>query len=433
MTAPILPSVSPASPASSMPQAGQAASDSGDAPRFSDVLSQQGAARQAHRESTEQGSAKPSSHGAGKAKATQDDDASVRESADAGTDAALAASLPGIALQIAAQASAVIERAQHGVRTTPSTASASGARLQAIDTTIDTADTPADKTAQPLPTAEAAARAATIAVADTVGDKASLLQGLPTDRAAQPAAAATAGAAAMRKPVAISGPIQGNAAASSNASLTQGAATASETDALALASSASATTALGSVAQSVDATASAQGIAASIHVAAAVPLQAQSAPAAVGTGAIPVPLQHPQWSQSLGQEVMQLAHAGKHTPQVAELRLDPPELGPLRIAIQISDNVAHAVFVSAHANVRSAIENALPQLQEQLAQAGISLGQTSVNDQGSPSQAFQSGSDGRNGSQGGNGLALQDGGSAELADVSPSRRPASDALVDTFA
>lgn len=428
MTAPILPSVSPAAPASSMPQAGQAASDSGDAPRFSDVLSQQGAARQAHRESTEQGSAKPSGHGAGKAKATQDDDASARESADAGTDAALAAGLPGIALQIAAQASAVIERAQHGVRTAPSGASASGARLQAIDA----ADATADKTAQSLPTADAATRTAAIAAADPVSDKASAGQALLADRA-QPAAAATAGAAIMRKPVALSGAIQGNAAAGSNASRTQGA-TAAEPDALALASAASAATAFGSTAQPVDAAAAAQGIAGSIHAtAAAAPLPLQSAPVPTGAGAIPVPLHHPQWSQSLGQEVMQLAHAGKHAPQVAELRLDPPELGPLRIAIQISDNVAHAVFVSAHANVRNAIENALPQLQEQLAQAGISLGQTSVNDQGSPSQAFQSGSDGRNGNQGGNGLILQDGGSAELADASASRRPASDALIDTFA
>jgi len=32
------------------------------------------------------------------------------------------------------------------------------------------------------------------------------------------------------------------------------------------------------------------------------------------------------------------------------------------------------------------VENALPQLQEQLAQAGISLGQTSVSDQPSPQQ-----------------------------------------------
>lgn len=428
MTAPILPSVSPAAPASSMPQAGQAASDSGDAPRFSDVLSQQGAARQAQRESTEQGSAKPSGHGTSKAKATQDDDASVHESADASTDAALAAGLPGIALQIAAQASAVIERAQHGVRTAPSAASATGARLQAIDAA-------ADKSAQPAPTADAATRTAAIAAADQVSDKASPLQALPADRAQPAAAAATAGAAAMRKPVALSGAIQGNTATSGNASRTQGTATtASEPDALALASSASAATAFGSVAQPADAAASTQGITGSIHAtAAAAPLPLQSAPALTGAGAIPVPLHHPQWSQSLGQEVMQLAHAGKHAPQVAELRLDPPELGPLRIAIQISDNVAHAVFVSAHANVRNAIENALPQLQEQLAQAGISLGQTSVNDQGSPSQAFQSGSDGRNGNQGGNGLALQDGGNAELADAGPSRRPASDALVDTFA
>jgi len=109
---------------------------------------------------------------------------------------------------------------------------------------------------------------------------------------------------------------------------------------------------------------------------------------ATGTGVIALPLHHPQWPQALGQHVLHLSHANAQGPQVAQLRLDPPELGPLRIAIELHQNVAHAAFVSAHAPVRLAVENALPQLQEQLAQAGISLGQTSVSDQGSPQQEF---------------------------------------------
>jgi len=108
--------------------------------------------------------------------------------------------------------------------------------------------------------------------------------------------------------------------------------------------------------------------------------------AADSMNAIPVPLNHPQWSQALSQQMLRFAHANAQGLQVAELRLDPPELGPLRIAIELRDHVAHAAFVSAHAPVRLAIENALPQLHEQLAQAGISLGQTSVSDQGSPGQ-----------------------------------------------
>jgi len=103
-------------------------------------------------------------------------------------------------------------------------------------------------------------------------------------------------------------------------------------------------------------------------------------------GAIAVPMHHPQWSQMLGQHVLHLSQAGVQGPQTAELRLDPPELGPLRITIELRDHVAHATFVSAHAPVRLAVETALPQLQGHLAQAGIALGQTSVSGEGASGQ-----------------------------------------------
>jgi len=99
------------------------------------------------------------------------------------------------------------------------------------------------------------------------------------------------------------------------------------------------------------------------------------------TGTIAVPVHHTQWSQALGQQVLHLSQASVHAPQVAQLRLDPPELGPLHISLELHNHVAHATFVSAHAPVRLAVENALPALQEQLAQAGIALGQSDVRDQ----------------------------------------------------
>ena len=118
--------------------------------------------------------------------------------------------------------------------------------------------------------------------------------------------------------------------------------------------------------------------------------------------------------------------------QTAELRLDPPDLGPLRVSLNLADGVASASFVSAHASVRQAIETALPQLQQALAQAGISLGQTSVGEQAAQQQFAQN--------QGGGtqrqGSGLTGGAGDVVADAS---RPASasprnaNALVDTFA
>jgi flagellar hook-length control protein FliK len=100
------------------------------------------------------------------------------------------------------------------------------------------------------------------------------------------------------------------------------------------------------------------------------------------------PLQHPQWADDFSQQFVTLTSLQTQS-QTAELRLNPPDLGPLHISINLSDNTAHAVFVSPHAAVRSAVENALPQLQQALAQSGIALGQANVSDQRQPAEKFQ--------------------------------------------
>ena len=138
----------------------------------------------------------------------------------------------------------------------------------------------------------------------------------------------------------------------------------------------------------------------------------------------------PAWGADLGHQLVVLSHESGTGHHTAELRLDPPDLGPLRVTLSVNDGVASASFVSAHAAVRHAVEAALPQLQQALAQAGLSLGQASVGDHGA-----QSGSDmqqqARGQAQGGHGESPAD---AEVA-VHVAGRPArpTDGLVDTFA
>lgn len=67
--------------------------------------------------------------------------------------------------------------------------------------------------------------------------------------------------------------------------------------------------------------------------------------------------------------------------QIAELHLNPPDLGPLNVVIKVTDNQATASFTSAHSEVRDAVSNALPALREVLANNGITLGNTTVSDQ----------------------------------------------------
>lgn len=82
-----------------------------------------------------------------------------------------------------------------------------------------------------------------------------------------------------------------------------------------------------------------------------------------------------EWGSALGQQLIRLGPGGQH---VAELNLNPAQLGPLKVTLTVSDNQAQIQFVSAHAAVRQAVEAALPQLRSTFADNGISLGQTSV-------------------------------------------------------
>lgn len=81
------------------------------------------------------------------------------------------------------------------------------------------------------------------------------------------------------------------------------------------------------------------------------------------------------WGNEFAQKVMWIAGDKQ---QSAELHLNPPELGPLSIRLAIDDDQASAVFLSAHSEVREAIQAALPRLREVLAESGIALGNASV-------------------------------------------------------
>lgn len=86
-----------------------------------------------------------------------------------------------------------------------------------------------------------------------------------------------------------------------------------------------------------------------------------------------------EWGKALGQQLIQMDQRGH---QVAELQLNPPGLGPLKVTLSMSDHQIQAMFVSAHLSVRAAVETALPQLRAALADNGISLGNTSVSSDG---------------------------------------------------
>jgi flagellar hook-length control protein FliK len=174
----------------------------------------------------------------------------------------------------------------------------------------------------------------------------------------------------------------------------------------------------------------------------AAPLGATLLPAASGPAAqapvqlaVPTPLGSPQWPQDFSRQVLSLTQSGAAAGHTVTMHVNPPELGPIHITLHLGDALAQASFVSPHANVRQALENALPHLEQQLAQAGLSLGQANVSDQQPGQQQFGQAPQG-SASQDGSTFSLDGGATvANSAAASASTpRPASrpDALVDTF-
>lgn len=81
------------------------------------------------------------------------------------------------------------------------------------------------------------------------------------------------------------------------------------------------------------------------------------------------------WSQQFGDKVVWMA---KNDQQSAQLTINPPQLGPIQITLNLSGDQASIAFASPHAEVRQAIESAMPQLKDMLSSAGINLGQSNV-------------------------------------------------------
>lgn len=145
--------------------------------------------------------------------------------------------------------------------------------------------------------------------------------------------------------------------------------------------------------------------------------------------AVAVPVGAPQWGAALGQQLVTLGRGEDGAVRHAELRLDPPHLGPLRVSIQLHGELASAAFVSAHPAVRAALEAALPQLQQTLAEAGIQLGQTSVGEHPRPDTPDRYGA---NGTRDGD-AAAEPADAAHLTHADTIVPRATRGLVDTYA
>lgn len=144
---------------------------------------------------------------------------------------------------------------------------------------------------------------------------------------------------------------------------------------------------------------------------------------------IETPLKSQAWAGEFGQKIVWMTAQDK---QSAQITLNPPQLGPIEISLNVKNDQATALFMSANADVRAAIESAMPRLREMLEGAGIQLGQTNVS-----AESFRQSADGsdqdRNRSGNGNGQSGELAGQGGVEGVAGTAVKRGNGLVDTFA
>jgi flagellar hook-length control protein FliK len=170
-------------------------------------------------------------------------------------------------------------------------------------------------------------------------------------------------------------------------------------------------------------------------------LQAQAAkldalgnPAAVPGDRIPARVGTQAWDNQVSQRIVYMV--GKE--QAATLTLNPPDLGPVQIVLNVTNDQATVAFSSDQLEVRQALENAMPRLREMMSESGIALGNATV-DAGVPNGRGQQDSERRaQAGQGGTGGVNGDGQDAApaLNEVAPRTRTVAigdRGMVDLFA
>jgi flagellar hook-length control protein FliK len=132
------------------------------------------------------------------------------------------------------------------------------------------------------------------------------------------------------------------------------------------------------------------------------------------------------WSEAIGQKVVWMVGAAE---QSATLTLNPKDLGPLQVIINVNNEKADATFISENPEVRKALEEGMTNLRQSMGQAGVELGQANVNTN-KEHQDFQQANKALAERQSGGNDSTQD---AENLPSMPVNTRVSNGLVDTFA
>ncbi|ELQ2462768.1 flagellar hook-length control protein FliK [Vibrio vulnificus] len=110
----------------------------------------------------------------------------------------------------------------------------------------------------------------------------------------------------------------------------------------------------------------------------------------------PMPLTRELANDQVAEKVLMMM--SKNLKQL-DIRLDPPELGRMQIRMTMNNDIANVHFTVTNPQARDIIEQTLPRLREMLAQQGMQLADSSVQQQASGQQQRQYSADGQGNGQ----------------------------------
>ncbi|MDD2863513.1 MAG: flagellar hook-length control protein FliK [Methylococcales bacterium] len=119
------------------------------------------------------------------------------------------------------------------------------------------------------------------------------------------------------------------------------------------------------------------------------------------------PLSHPNWNQEMGERIVWMNNRGISS---AEIRMNPQNMGPITVRIDMNQDQATIAFTAQNADVRTALEASIPKLREMLSSQNVNLTDVNVSQQSSTNadsgrsqqQAAQMAADASANGQGGN-------------------------------
>lgn len=90
---------------------------------------------------------------------------------------------------------------------------------------------------------------------------------------------------------------------------------------------------------------------------------------------IPVETSKPEWSEQFNQQIVWM---GKQKIDSAQIKLNPPEMGPLEVMVKMDKHNAHLSIQSHSLHVKDMIEQAVPRLREMMSEQGLNLADVNI-------------------------------------------------------